>query len=119
MFSIQISLLVVTVPSLISWDFDIIQTTKEVKAHSRIAPCVNIEPLEIYENGGSTPIFQNHHHIYNPIRFEKHYYPPLLPLLSLAEKLQMLRESAQGVIENFKYELYLKGNGHERSPNLI
>ena len=51
-----------------------------------------MKPHEIYQNGGSTPIFHNHHQIYDPKRFENP--PPLLPpLFSLAEKLRMLKES--------------------------
>lgn len=41
MFSVHISLLVVTFLSLISHVFTLMQTTKEIKPHSRIAPCLH------------------------------------------------------------------------------
>jgi hypothetical protein len=65
----------------------LMQTTKEVKPYSHIAPQVNIGTPKIYQNGGSTPIFQNHQHIYDFKRFENPS-SPLFPtsLLSLSPK---------------------------------
>ncbi len=42
MFVVQISLLIVTFLSLISRNLSLMQTTKEVNPHPRIAPCVNM-----------------------------------------------------------------------------
>ena len=42
MFIVQISLLIVTFLSLISQILSLMQTTKEVNPHPRIAPCVNM-----------------------------------------------------------------------------
>ena len=42
MFLVQISLLIVTFLSLISWVFPLLQTTMEVNPHPRIVPCVNV-----------------------------------------------------------------------------
>jgi hypothetical protein len=42
MFVVQISLLIVTFLSLISQNLSLMQTTKEVNSHPRIAPCVNM-----------------------------------------------------------------------------
>jgi hypothetical protein len=42
MFVVQISLLIVTFLSLISSILSLMQTTKEVNSHPRIAPCVNM-----------------------------------------------------------------------------
>ena len=40
MFVVQISLLMVTFLSLVSWNLSLMQTTQEVNPHPRIAPCV-------------------------------------------------------------------------------
>jgi hypothetical protein len=42
MFVVQISLLVVTLLSLISWNLSLMQTTKEANPHPHFAPCVNM-----------------------------------------------------------------------------
>ena len=42
MFVVQISLLIVSFLSLISWILSLIQTTNEVNSHPGIAPCVNM-----------------------------------------------------------------------------
>ena len=42
MFIVQISLLIVTFLSLISRILSLMQTTKEINPHPRIAPCVNM-----------------------------------------------------------------------------
>ena len=42
MFVVQISLLIVTLLSLISWILSLMQITKEVNRHPHIAPCVNM-----------------------------------------------------------------------------
>ena len=42
MFVVQISLLIVTFLSLISWILSLMQTTQEVNPHPRIASCVNM-----------------------------------------------------------------------------
>ena len=42
MFVVQISLFIVTLLSLISWNLSWMQTTKEVNPHPRIASCVNM-----------------------------------------------------------------------------
>ena len=42
MFVVQISLVIVTFLSLISQNLSLMQTTKEVNPHPRIAPCVNM-----------------------------------------------------------------------------
>jgi hypothetical protein len=41
-FIVQISLLIVTFHSFISQDLSLMQTTKEVNPHHRIAPCVHM-----------------------------------------------------------------------------
>ena len=68
----------------------LMQTTKEVKPYSHITPRINIGTPKIYQTGESTPIFQNHQHIYDPKRFEKPFSPLFLPLFSLPKKLHML-----------------------------
>ena len=42
MFVVQISLLIVTFLSLVSQILSLMQSTKEVNSHPRIAPCVNM-----------------------------------------------------------------------------
>ena len=42
MFVVQISLLIVTFLSLISWNLSLMQTTKEVNPHPCLAPCANM-----------------------------------------------------------------------------
>jgi hypothetical protein len=42
MFVVQVSLLIVTFLSLVSWILSLMQTTKKVNPHPHIAPCVNI-----------------------------------------------------------------------------
>ena len=42
MFVVQFSFLIVTFLSFISWILSLMQTTKEVNPHPRIAPCVNM-----------------------------------------------------------------------------
>ena len=42
MFVVQISLLIVTFLSLISQNLSLMQITKEINPHPRIAPCVNM-----------------------------------------------------------------------------
>ena len=42
MFIVQISLLIATFLSFISQNLSLMQTTKEVNPHSRVAPCVNM-----------------------------------------------------------------------------
>jgi uncharacterized membrane protein len=48
MFIVQILLLIVTFFSLISQFFSIMQTTKEVNSHPRIAPCVNMWSVTLF-----------------------------------------------------------------------
>ena len=42
MFVVQISLLIVTFLSLITWNLSLMQTTQEVNPHPCVAPCVNM-----------------------------------------------------------------------------
>ena len=42
MFVVQTSLLIITILSLISQNFSLMQTTQEVDPHPRIVPCVNM-----------------------------------------------------------------------------
>ena len=67
------------------------QTIKEVKPYSRLALRAIFGTLEIYWNGGCTPIFQNHHQIYYLKRFEKPSSPLLLSLLSSREAAKIRR----------------------------
>jgi len=54
MFIAQISLLIVTFLSLISWFFSLMQTTKEVNPHTHIAPCCGVSPSYSYSSSYAT-----------------------------------------------------------------
>ena len=66
----------------------LMQTTKEVKPYSHIAPHANIGTPKIYQNGGSTPILQNHQHIMIPKDLRSLLLTCFLPLFSLSLSLQ-------------------------------